>query len=205
MTAQLVRDLLEEAAYYPALWPEVAGLLSEALRGNYTSLLELGLPTVNVTEYSLSPPSTSNSLNAVICADSRPFDNKVRPPTIREAAQDILTVLQTQSATVGEAYFRTGFCDVWPATTKSYYGGPLTLPKNTLSTPLLILSNALDPITPLFGAVDALHNLGATNARLVEQNGTSHSTHSQPSACTQKIVRPSIFCLLFYRESELAC
>ena len=56
--------------------------------------------------------------------------------------------------------------------------------------PVLFLSNALDPVTPLRAAVKMA--LKFKDAGLVEQNASGHSTLSAISRCTAKVVRDYI-------------
>ena len=138
--------------------------------------------------HSQKPDSSAQSTVAIACADSRPYDDTTPSPSSSQVTSYILDSLDRFSSRSGDAFFALAFCHLWPVTSQSYYGGGFTMPPNTVETPVLILSQKYDPVTPLASAKKALRNLGVSNARLVEQDGSGHCSISQASLCTAKIV-----------------
>ncbi|KAL8292261.1 hypothetical protein RQP46_001727 [Phenoliferia psychrophenolica] len=188
---QYVRALLFEVAYAPTLWATAAVAFAEAISGNYSLLLELIAPSPGPSLVSQASESATYaySVEAVMCNDWLAYDAAHPPPTTKESAQLIRHNLEHVSGSMGDSLYLLMFCDLWPSKSKSRYEGTLKLAKQALKTPILILTNTWDPVTPRLGALTALQNLGMTNSRLVEQNGTGHTTFlSGASVCVQQIV-----------------
>jgi pimeloyl-ACP methyl ester carboxylesterase len=71
-------------------------------------------------------------------------------------------------------------CATWPAMHTDAYDGPWNLSR----TPILVVNSLHDPATPIWGAREAVRELG--NARLLTVNGDGHtSMFSEPSACRE--------------------
>ncbi|KAI5477500.1 hypothetical protein MNV49_006285 [Pseudohyphozyma bogoriensis] len=189
VTAEFARYTLYQGLYSSASWPLLAEAFAYALEGNYVGLLTAA-PQLSTTYTQAAKTSDAQAYAswAIACADSKPYNKRHPAPPVNKVTDLIWSTLLNQSSVAGEAQFPFGLCDQFPVASKSYYSGSLTLAKNTLDTPILLLSNSLDPATPLSGALAAYKNLGLTNARVVEQNGTSHTTFAQPSTCVAMMV-----------------
>ncbi|KAL8276588.1 hypothetical protein RQP46_011011 [Phenoliferia psychrophenolica] len=188
---EYARALLFQVAYAPSLWPPAALAFASAMNGNYTLMISLIAPSSAPSLVALaSQPATYDyAFEGVACNDWKAYDAEHPPPTTKEAARLIRHNLQHVSGSMGDSLYSLVFCDLWPSESKSRYEGPLELAADTLETPVLILTNTWDPVTPRLGALTALQNLGRTNSRLVEQNGTGHTTLQTPtSTCVKKIV-----------------
>ncbi len=161
---------------------------AEALDGNYTKIATFASPQLEGTwaEAAARPGSTRWSTEAVRCADQPPHTPDDPAPDAAEITSRILTTLEMRSSRVGEQVYDLSWCHHWPAS-KSRYTGGFELAEGTLETPVLIMNQKYDPITPLNSAKKAMVNYG-TNARLVEQNGTGHCAVGQASLCSAKIV-----------------
>jgi hypothetical protein len=80
-----------------------------------------------------------------------------------------------------------------------------SLPNDTLSTPMLVLSNTYDPVTPLLHARMANDRVG-NNARLIEQNDAyGHCVLSVASICTARRVREFMVEGKVQEENHLLC
>lgn len=181
--------MLYEAAFAPSVWVLAAEVFALALAGDYSLLVVAATPYVaSLTAAASSSATFTYSQLAVMYADWKPYDHEVKAPSIKTVTQLVLHNLKTQSASLGDSLYDLVFSELWPSESLSRYSGTLKLKKKALDTPVLILTNTLDPITPISGALTALANFGSSNARLVEQNGTAHTTLSQTGTCVQKIV-----------------
>jgi pimeloyl-ACP methyl ester carboxylesterase len=98
---------------------------------------------------------------------------------------------------LGDRFFQFELCDAWNQVQgnasiyprRSRYAGDFEMHNGTLRTPVLLLSNTVDPVTPLHSAKTVLARLG-DNARLVQQaGGVGHCTIAHASRCTAAKVR----------------
>ena len=127
---------------------------------------------------------------AIRYADARPYGKKI--PTPEDIADFYLQTLSTSHPHSADTFQYLSFGHHWPVKSQSRFEGSFNLTGTSLDTPVLILSNELDNVTPLRNAFEALHNYGPQNARLVEQKGgIGHAAASQHSDCTARIVRPT--------------
>ncbi|KAI5479380.1 hypothetical protein MNV49_003714 [Pseudohyphozyma bogoriensis] len=190
VTAEYARSYIREASYQPPIWSQAAEVLALALRGNFSAMVTGTAPQLGTTVAQAinSSDSVPYANIAIACADAKPYDDTTSPESVEATSDRIWSALLNQTSMAGDVFYALAFCDAWPIPTKSYYGGPFTLQNNTLDTPMLILTNSLDPVTPIGGAIAAFEHVGFSNARLVEQNGTGHTTLLQPSSCTNQIL-----------------
>lgn len=189
VSADLARWLLFQTSYDPSVWPASAAAFAEAIAGNGTLIALFGAPSVtgSLLNAASQPATFPYAAAAIICGDTTPFDSKNPAPSVEEFAK-LLKGALANSPAMGESLYWLYFCDVWPTPSQSRFGGSLKLKANTLETPVLIFTNTYDPITPKEGAINAHKNLGTTNSKLVEQNGTAHTTQVMPSACILQIL-----------------
>lgn len=190
VTADIARYLLFQTAYTPAAWPASAAAFAEAIAGNGTLLALYGSPTLGTSLIDAASQSATYPfvLHAVMCDDWRPYDKNRPPPSVSEFARLVSHSLSKGSRAMGKSLYWHEWCDQWPLESRSRYAGSLKLKADTLKTPILIFTNSYDPITSKQGALVAQKNLGTTNTRLIEQNGTCHTTLSMSSACIQQTV-----------------
>lgn len=205
--ARHAKDLILTSAYRITAWPALADHFAEAhFRGNFTGLINATLSHLDdsVAEAAKVSPAARSLVSsltecfsatrlvrgataAIQCADSLPFNSTNLPPTSAEMASSIADALDQYSPRSGDGFWVWAFCHLWPIPSRSYFGGSFKKEPNAFDRPVLILSQRFDPVTPLGSAKKALKNLGTTNARLVEQNGSGHCSISQASLCTSKI------------------
>jgi pimeloyl-ACP methyl ester carboxylesterase len=122
------------------------------------------------------------------CSDTKPFDSHHPAPDLATQVNLVKASLRAFSPRTGDGFVWSLFCDAWRDSLiprRSRYAGGYTLPNGTLDTPVLLLSNTLDPVTPLASAMEANAELG-DNARLIQQvGGAGHCADSVPSRCTE--------------------
>lgn len=189
--ASNLRALVTSAMSTPALWPTLASVLSDVLQGNVSSLLALTTQQAG-SQLANLPDSSVFAGNVITCADTKPYSTQHPAPSLSQLVDIVLEALSTYSRRSADQGWSLGLCDAWDKMglypRKTYYNGSFELAQNTLSTPVLIVSNNLDPVTPLKNAELAANNFG-NNAKLVQQlDGTGHTSLSQASYCTGRII-----------------
>ncbi|GJJ11445.1 hypothetical protein Clacol_005678 [Clathrus columnatus] len=158
---------------YPLAWPNIAVYLQEAMNGNATIL------TSQHQRFGNTLPS-----NGVACNDNP----AVEPPTAEEMVEEGLYVLQNISRfayAVASTEPETVGCQYWPVTPPERFRGPWN---HTLRNPILVISNELDPITPLDSGRWIRGQLG-DSARLVIREGPGHTSITLPSICVGKTIK----------------
>lgn len=190
--ARHARQALFASVYSIKSWPATARAFDDAMNGNATSMVAMTAPKLphSWAEAAKRRDTSGNMATAAIrCADLPPSGE---PPLISTIAEDVLTSLDLNSPLVGDQFYALGFCHLWPIASKSYYNGTFDLVAQDikLRTPVLVLNQREDPVTPLSAAEHGVRLLGGKkNARLVTQNGSGHCVISQASLCTAKIIR----------------
>lgn len=182
------RTILYASTNAPGSWPIIASIFAEALEGNGTSLYNaLVLPL------HLSKPShaqTDLSRAAVSCGDSPPYSDTQDFPTAEDMVEKTMAVLRDTSRHFGASVTLIepdGGCQFHPASGKTpeRFTGPWN---STLRTPMLIVSNTADPITPLASGRE-LNALMGNSSRLLIQNSPGHCSLGSVSVCTIKAYR----------------
>ncbi|KAH8929433.1 alpha/beta-hydrolase [Atractiella rhizophila] len=142
--------------------------------------------------------------SGVSCNDQMLGKGRAAEPNSADVAREMSSVLREVSD-IGMAMFSTERdqgCGHWPWNPPERFVGPWNV---TLRSPILILSNLADPITPVSaghhsGDDGAAKKLSATlgkSSRLVLQDAPGHSTKSTYSRCTLSIVQR------YWRHGEL--
>lgn len=190
--ARQARLSLFLGGYSVKLWPAHAERIASALKGDYAPLINASLPRLdssvgkashvrahersraprisNIGFSQLPDPSGNQATIAIRCADLKTDEPA---PSSSQIAHNVLLALQLNSPRLGDQFSDLSFCHLWPAPRKSAYEGDFALAPGALDTPVLVLSQREDPVTPLASAQHAIEKYG-TNARLVEQLGTGH-------------------------------
>ncbi|KAF9644794.1 alpha/beta-hydrolase, partial [Thelephora ganbajun] len=138
-----------------------------------------------------SPNLTSYTSMAISGADNFNDDNT--------KIKDIFDIIvdTTREVTPTCKYTSSG----WPV--RSVERLPPYTPKE-LKTPVLVIGNTADPITPLPGAKSVAKLLG-NNAFLVEQLGFGHTSLAQASSCTLDIIRDYFANSVLPQERSTQC
>ncbi|KAF7305243.1 hypothetical protein HMN09_00775100 [Mycena chlorophos] len=193
LTSGCARGLLLEYLERPPLWSESALAFAQAMSGNGTLLYNK--LTASYSTRAERPQGQHYDLArlAVSCLDSPPpFEDTERspPPSAEDLAAEFLRTMDHvsphfgASVSVGEP---DGGCHFWPTSGK----GPerFTGPWNaTLEVPMLIVSNTMDPITPIQSGL-LINSLMPHSSRMIIQDGPGHCSTAIATPCTQKLVR----------------
>ncbi|KAJ3164864.1 hypothetical protein HDU88_005076 [Geranomyces variabilis] len=182
ITAQTLNSTLFRATYDPEQWPRVAEVLAAADRGD-------GVPWRNwvAQEPEDRCPAqddaddwNTESVLAIACANTRPDysgrEDELESEMSRVAAMHPLGYASAASIQVG--------CTYWPIRAVESFAGPWNA---TTKNTVLLLSNTLDPVTPVESARIAHSLLG--NSRIVETEAYGHCSYAQRSSCQEKVVR----------------
>ncbi|TDL21518.1 hypothetical protein BD410DRAFT_829026 [Rickenella mellea] len=186
LTAGGVRALMFIHLLSQYYWPSFSKMLSEAMSGNGTLILNKllllysGLPLPD-----LSYGSDLSRL-AVTCLDSPPPETEADYPNAQELADIGLGTLKDVSRHFGMSVSISepdGGCQFWPVRGPERFVGPWN---HTLRNPILIVSNIADPVTPIASG-RLLNSLLANSSRLLIVNAPGHG--SPPSRCVTRIHR----------------
>ncbi|KAJ7753637.1 hypothetical protein DFH07DRAFT_744348 [Mycena maculata] len=178
LTSGAARALLLMFLERPPQWADSAQAFAEALAGNGTLLFN-----------KLVAPRTPEYVRlGVTCMDSPPPASPADVPTAEDLAAEFIKTMQEvsphfgASVSVGEP---DGGCQYWPACGPERFAGPWNA---TLEWPMLIVSNTMDPITPIQSGL-RINSLMPDSTRLIIQNGPGHCSTAIPTLCTTKLVR----------------
>ncbi|THH28991.1 hypothetical protein EUX98_g5194 [Antrodiella citrinella] len=175
LTSGRARGYVQLLLQRPITWPKAAFDIASAINGDGSFIL-------NAME-----PNMYRDLerSAVSCNDNPPFAlANVRP---EDVVDELLYVYQNVSHFVFNVVTAEpdAGCQFWPVTPPERFQGPWN---NTLSNPILVLSNTEDPVTPMDSALKVQDLLGES-ARLLLQDGPGHVTLALPSFCTASHVQ----------------
>ncbi|KZT19687.1 alpha/beta-hydrolase [Neolentinus lepideus HHB14362 ss-1] len=188
--AGLLRGVLQGGMFSVRDWPTTASTLAQVFAGNYSTLVQTMLPAANPNDKT-KPDDSAYAANVIACSDALQSGPSNPAPSLEQEVDDIVQALEQNSPQVGEIGYSVGLCHNWPSLypNKSRYNGSFGLPDGTLRTPILIFTQANDPVTPYDSAIAAAQRLG-NNSRFLEQpGGFGHTAMSQMSWCTLPIVQ----------------
>ncbi|KAF8146414.1 hypothetical protein K438DRAFT_1869647 [Mycena galopus ATCC 62051] len=183
LTSGAARALLLMYLERPPQWADSALALSQAMAGNGTLLFnKLATPRP------LSTPYYDLARLGVTCLDSPPPGTRAEVPTPEDLAAEFLKTMREvsphfgASVSVGEP---DGGCQYWPVRGPERFVGPWNA---TLEWPMLIVSNTMDPITPIESGL-RINSLMPDSTRIIIQDGPGHCSTATPTLCTRKLVR----------------
>ncbi|EIN12791.1 acid protease [Punctularia strigosozonata HHB-11173 SS5] len=209
-TASSVRRLMFTNMYRIQSWPGLAEQLYDAFfHADLTKLVNATLTRIE-GKSAQEPDTSAYSGSYVLCADAKAYDESRPQPTIPEMASMILdsSAKYTMRFAEGHLGFMTCaslFPEKPPPRATLRHAGSFSLPNDTLNTPMLVLSNTYDPVTPLVHAQMAIDRVG-NNARLIQQkDGYGHCSISAASACTARRVRDYMLHGKVQEEKHLLC
>lgn len=181
-------DQLFLLAYFPySHAPAAAAALAALERGDGGPILQgsqlSGIDGLSTCAYDSSEPYVAGLLEvelAIACGDQR----RVGAATLDRAKANYQDLVKQSRFFAGDlwATLQAG-CTGWTIRGKDRFNASFAT--NT-STPLLIIGNTLDPITPLVSAKNMSH--GFAGSVLLQQNSTGHSSWSGFSTCTARAV-----------------
>ncbi|KAJ6535074.1 hypothetical protein B0H19DRAFT_437616 [Mycena capillaripes] len=183
LTSGAARALLLMYLERPPQWADSALALSQAMAGNGTLLFNK-LSTPRPT----STPHYDLARLGVTCIDSPPPRSPKEIPTPEELVAEFMKTMREvsphfgASVSVGEP---DGGCQYWPARGPERFAGPWNA---TLEWPMLIVSNTMDPITPIESGL-RINSLMPKSTRIIIQDGPGHCSTAIPTLCTTKLIR----------------
>ncbi|KAJ7187336.1 Alpha/Beta hydrolase protein [Mycena filopes] len=180
ITSGAARTLLLTALLRPPQWANSARAISQAMAGNGTLLL---------TTFT-APHAHSAALArlAVTCIDSLPA-SEAGIPTPEDIAAELLKTMREVSVHFGAGVPVStpdaGGCGYWRVRGPERFSGPWDA---RLEWPMLIVSNTMDPVTPLQNGL-RMNALMPHSSRLIIQDGAGHCSSATPTKCTMDLVR----------------
>ncbi|KAJ7598797.1 Alpha/Beta hydrolase protein [Mycena floridula] len=187
LTSGAARAIMFIDLYFPTLWPQNAENFAQAMKGNATALFNIMVPDYRLDNGGISASRDLSRL-AVRCLDAPPASSPKDYPTAEELADIGLKTLREQSIHFGLSTGISepdGGCQYWPVQGPERFTGPWNA---TLRTPMLIISNTYDPITPISSGLK-INSLMPNSSILVIQDGPGHCSLTFPSLCTIKLGR----------------
>ncbi|KAF7331462.1 hypothetical protein MKEN_00024900 [Mycena kentingensis (nom. inval.)] len=186
LTSGGVRATLLIYLQVPAWWSISAKALASAMAGDATVLYNLLLSRTSARRSNAPNPHYDLARLAVSCMDSLPPAVNLEP-TPDDLAEELLHMLESVSPHFGANVFISepdGGCQFWPRGPERFTG-----PWNaSLEVPMLIVSNTMDPITPIENGL-LVNSMMPESSRLIIQDGPGHVSLSMPTLCTQKLIR----------------
>jgi pimeloyl-ACP methyl ester carboxylesterase len=158
----------------PIGWPEWAGELDEASRGNGSTIAQQAQAVGPLLE------STLNSAVGLQCAD------KPAPPKLGPSAwPEVLRTLSQASTYNGPflGWLLWAPCSAWTVPAVHRYAGPWNA---VTPNPILVIGTRYDPRTAYQSSVLVSKTLG--NAVLLTHEGYGHTSEPDPSACVERDV-----------------
>ncbi|KAJ7127941.1 hypothetical protein C8R44DRAFT_667310 [Mycena epipterygia] len=183
LTSGAARALLLMFLERPPQWADSATAFAEAMAGNGTLLFnKLATPRAP------SSPNYDLVRLGVTCMDSPPPKSPADIPTAEDLTAEFLKTMREvsphfgASVSVGEP---DGGCQYWPVRGPERFAGPWNA---TLEWPMLIVSNTMDPITPIQSGL-RINSLMPDSTRIIIQDGPGHCSTAIPTLCTTKLIR----------------
>ncbi|KAF7324915.1 hypothetical protein MKEN_00533700 [Mycena kentingensis (nom. inval.)] len=198
LTSGGVRNVLFFTLQIPNWWKRIAGALAGLMDGvDDAQIYRFSSPTfsplpnemprapdgfVDVGQHELTRLTIS-------CGDALPREKDEGLPTAAEIVDDLLVTLRDVSPMFGATVHMNeqhGGCQYWPGTGvgPARYRGPFN---KTLATPMLILSNTHDAITPY--AAGKIVQQQSPNAHHLVQESAGHSYLAPYTSCALNAIR----------------
>ncbi|KIY73344.1 alpha/beta-hydrolase [Cylindrobasidium torrendii FP15055 ss-10] len=177
LTSGGARSILFIALEVPRAWPRFAAMFGSAMFGNATDLYRMAVLQGGVHYDRL----------AISCADSTVPYSLEDYPKAEDLADEVIRTMQDTTMRFGstaEYGEGDGGCQYWPYRSPGRFTGPWNA---TLDTPMLIISNTHDPITPKASGLRVNSNMPDSSVVLV-QNSPGHTSHSVSSVCTETVI-----------------
>ena len=174
VTYSLARTVLHTALYSPAAWPGITSLFQSVVDGDAGGVISF------IWSQTGTVPVDAEAQYGIKCGDVwDPQDDK-------EAVREIQEARSNASRAFGDALdILPAVCAQWTLKAREQYTGDFSV--NT-STPIFLIGNKLDPVTPLASAFEMSSGFGGSV--VLEHGGTGHSvTSTQASRCTVDAIR----------------
>ncbi|KAK8844175.1 hypothetical protein IAR55_006969 [Kwoniella newhampshirensis] len=199
LTSGLVRQTIFNTVQVPETWKLVMSALAKAMNATHPDPKELFELSSSEHHYQSRPPAADGYVSpgqgdlarlAVSCADARPYGEDEAWPSAEKMVDSLLqesySVTETFGLTVN-LMEQHGGCQFWPRSSNpaERFDGPWN---STLRTPMLVVSNSHDPITPAKSGAEMAKRYGEYGRHVV-QEGTGHSYLAAPTKCYAQIVK----------------
>lgn len=163
-----------QALYVRSFWPDLAGALADAARGDGTAMLRLADQYLG-REPDGTYPNQTDAYFAVSCLDWEwPSD----PAAFIDAGRTVARTSPYLAEGIVTDYIR---CAYWPTRPQ-----PLTPPKAKGSPLIVVVSTTDDPATPYANGVDLATAL--PDAALITKVGADHTAYGRGDACVDNAV-----------------
>ncbi|KAE8257354.1 hypothetical protein A4X13_0g2406 [Tilletia indica] len=192
LTSGMARATLYQTTNVPSLFLAVAPSLVEAMAGNGTQLYYLAIQTFSTDLHEKDQNELSRA--AVSCGDAPPYEDP-KAGNWPTPSPELLLNLTLHNFKTYTPHFAAsalsmepdGGCEWHPASgrTPDRFTGPWN---STLNTPMLIISNTADPITPLSSG-EEIHELMGDSSSLLIVNQPGHSSLAGVSQCSIKTLQ----------------
>ncbi|KAJ7022172.1 hypothetical protein C8F04DRAFT_1049147 [Mycena alexandri] len=185
ITSGAARTVLLMFLLRPPQWADSALAFSQAMKGNGTLLFnKLATPRKQST------PHYDLARLAVTCMDSLPPPSSPADmPTPEDFATEFIKTIREVSPHFGSSVAIStpdaGGCQYWSQRGPERFKGPWN---TTLEWPMLIVSNTMDPVTPIENGL-RMNALMPNSTRLIIQDGPGHCSTATPTPCTENLVR----------------
>ncbi|KAF7309168.1 hypothetical protein MKEN_01119400 [Mycena kentingensis (nom. inval.)] len=188
LTSGAARGLLLLYLEQPVRWAESARAFAGAMKGNGT-LLHNKL-TERFSARAERHPHSDLTRLAVQCLDSPPPSKEYPAPSAEDLADELLRTMERVSTHFGASMSigePDGGCQFWPTAGRGpeRFVGPWNA---SLDVPMLIVSNTMDPITPIQSGL-LVNSLMPNSSILIIQDGPGHGSPAVPTPCIESLVR----------------
>ncbi|EQC34816.1 hypothetical protein SDRG_07621 [Saprolegnia diclina VS20] len=175
VTATEIRQTIFGSMYTPHdAWPPLAATLHAMLNGTYEA------PSTNSSCATLDADRDVHMASIAYIGNDGASSKGLNLSAAVQAAQKLAPL----SGLVG--FVNLVAAKAWTTRPVERFTGPWT---HTLANKVLVLTNQVDPATPMVGAQNVHRLLGTDNAVLVTREGYGHGAlFSQPSTCVHKLV-----------------
>ncbi|KAF7303656.1 hypothetical protein MIND_00595000 [Mycena indigotica] len=211
LTSGGIRSSLFNALQMPEEWPIYSEMLASAINGTDSSKI---MRVIAFPYSEPNPPADPEGLVdtgqaelmrlAIACGDALPYQAE-QWPTAETIVDQILTTLRAFprfGATV-HLMEQHGGCQFWPGMNvgPTRFRGPWN---KTLSTPMLLVANSHDPVTP-YAAAKIVHETMGNSSRLILQETAGHSYIGTMTECAASIIRRYFVEGVIPTEPETRC
>lgn len=168
ITYSLVKPFIARQLYFPHLWPGLASTLHGVMTGDVSVLANFAAPTTTTEEAEEPVPNFDEALLGIKCSDMLSYTDDL------DDKRDVFKGRLEISRIGGDsADMMVARCSQWRMPAKERYDGDFDI---RTETPMLIIGNTYDPVTPLASA----RNLSETieTSVLLQQDSYGVSTRS---------------------------
>ncbi|KAJ7578000.1 hypothetical protein C8J56DRAFT_970127 [Mycena floridula] len=196
LTDGAVRNLLFTTLQMTPMWPVWSSWIASAMKGDGSQIRRFIARPFAPDPYPVDGYNYTETGQgalgrvAISCSDAIPYDSDPETwpsaDTIVDSISDIMKDVSPMFGGTVHLMEQHGGCQFWPATGAGpeRFAGPWN---HTLETPVLIVSNTHDPVTPLKAGRIVKNDFGSS-ARLLVQEVAGHSYLAPITDCAMKVI-----------------